>query len=153
MLSNRATTRIKVNQYTEALEDITTSLELQPVSYKALRTRARINLHLEQFDACVADFKQSLEQARAEAQTSELRGLQDELRKAETALKRSKSKDYYKILGAYIDSVVVLQFDTIFYVNVGIPRDCTEIDIKKAYRRESLKHHPDKVRTQPVLAS
>jgi preprotein translocase subunit Sec63 len=29
---------------------------------------------------------------------------------------------------------------------VGIPRDCAEIEIKKAYRRESLKHHPDKVR-------
>lgn len=27
----------------------------------------------------------------------------------------------------------------------GLARDCTEIDIKKAYRRESLKHHPDKV--------
>jgi len=28
---------------------------------------------------------------------------------------------------------------------VGIPRDCSEAEIKKGYRRESLKHHPDKV--------
>ena len=28
---------------------------------------------------------------------------------------------------------------------VGIPRECSEAEIKKAYRRESLKHHPDKV--------
>ena len=48
-----------------------------------------------------------------------------ELKKAEAALKRSKTKDYYKIL--------------------GVPRDCGDADIKKAYRRESLKHHPDKV--------
>ena len=99
LLSNRATTRTKVNQYNEALADITTSLDLYPSSFKALRTRARIYLHLEQYDACVADFKQSLEQARMEAGLAEVRGLQDELRKAETALKRSKTKDYYKILG------------------------------------------------------
>jgi len=47
------------------------------------------------------------------------------LKKAEAALKRSKTKDYYKIL--------------------GVPRDCGDAEIKKAYRRESLKHHPDKV--------
>jgi len=39
-------------------------------------------------------------------------------------LKRSKTKDYYKIL--------------------SVARDCTEIEIKKAYRKESLIHHPDK---------
>jgi DnaJ homolog subfamily C member 7 len=44
---------------------------------------------------------------------------------AEVELKRSKTKDYYKIL--------------------GVAKDCSETDIKKAYRRESLKHHPDKV--------
>ena len=54
-----------------------------------------------------------------------MRALKTELKKAESALKRSKTKDYYKIL--------------------GISRDCSESDIKKAYRRESLKHHPDKV--------
>jgi len=31
---------------------------------------------------------------------------------------------------------------------VGISKDCTEIEIKKGYRRESLKHHPDKVREE-----
>jgi len=53
-----------------------------------------------------------------------VRTLRSELKRAEAALKRSKTKDYYKIL--------------------GVPRDCNEADIKKAYRRESLKHHPDK---------
>lgn len=28
--------------------------------------------------------------------------------------------------------------------HVGLARDCSDTDIKKAYRRESLKHHPDK---------
>ena len=61
---------------------------------------------------------------------NDVRALQSELKKAEAALKRSKTKDYYKIL--------------------GVARDCGEIDIKKAYRRESLKHHPDKVTLFPV---
>ena len=40
------------------------------------------------------------------------------------AVKRSKKKDYYKL---------------------GMPRDCGDAVIKKAYRQESLKHYPDKV--------
>lgn len=68
-----------------------------------------------------------MQQAQTEGSATEndVRGLKAELKKAEAALKRSKTKDYYKIL--------------------GIPRDCGDAEIKKAYRRESLKHHPDKV--------
>lgn len=60
-----------------------------------------------------------------EGSDADVRALKAELKKAEAALKRSKTKDYYKIL--------------------GVPRDCSEAEIKKGYRRESLKHHPDKV--------
>jgi hypothetical protein len=60
-----------------------------------------------------------------------VRALRGELKRAEAALRRSKTKDYYKIL--------------------GVARDCNEADIKKAYRRESLKHHPDKVRLADFL--
>lgn len=97
------------------------------MSFKALRTRARINLHLEHFDKCVADFKSAIHQAETDNNTSdsEVRALKAELKKAEVALKRSKTKDYYKIL--------------------GVPRDCSDAEIRKGYRRESLKHHPDKV--------
>ncbi|KAF8448872.1 hypothetical protein L210DRAFT_3640505 [Boletus edulis BED1] len=124
LLSNRATTLVKLERYDEALIDTEASLALLPTSFKALRTRARIHLHLEKFDAAVADFKSSIEQAEFENADADARSLGIELRKAEAALKRSKTKDYYKIL--------------------GVPRDCSDADIKKAYRRESLKHHPDK---------
>jgi len=59
------------------------------------------------------------------ASDADVRALKVELKKAEAALKRSKTKDYYKIL--------------------GVARDCSEAEIKKGYRKESLKHHPDKV--------
>ncbi|KAH7918272.1 TPR-like protein [Leucogyrophana mollusca] len=124
LLSNRATTLVKLERYDEALSDTESSLALYPTSFKALRTRARINLHLEKYDAAIADFKSSMEQADFDGNDADVRSLRTELRKAEAALKRSKTKDYYKIL--------------------GVARDCTDAEIKKAYRKESLKHHPDK---------
>ena len=74
----------------------------------------------------MADFKSAIEYAETEGADGDVRALKTELRKAEVDLKRSKTKDYYKIL--------------------GIARECQDAEIKKAYRRESLKHHPDKVR-------
>jgi DnaJ homolog subfamily C member 7 len=73
---------------------------LIPTSFKALRTRARINLHFEKFDAAVGDFRHAIEQAGSEGSEADVRALRGELKKAEAALKRSKTKDYYKILGA-----------------------------------------------------
>ncbi|KAI0772446.1 protein prenylyltransferase [Trametes elegans] len=124
LLSNRATTLVKLERYDDALADTEASLELNSTSFKALRTRARIYLHMEKYDAAIADFKSAIEQAGIEGSDADVRALRGELKKAEVALKQSKSKDYYKIL--------------------GVDRSCTEVDIKKAYRRESLKHHPDK---------
>lgn len=72
----------------------------------------------------IADFKDAIEQANMDGAGSDVRSLQTELKKAEVELKRSKTKDYYKIL--------------------GLAKDCEDHEIKKAYRRESLKHHPDK---------
>ncbi len=47
-----------------------------------------------------------------------------EIRSAELELKKSKRKDFYKIL--------------------GLEKDATENDIKKAYRKLAIVHHPDK---------
>lgn len=46
------------------------------------------------------------------------------LDQAKLELKKSKRKDYYKVL--------------------GIPKDATVDDIKKAYRKRALLHHPGK---------
>ncbi|KAG6848255.1 hypothetical protein H0H93_001897 [Arthromyces matolae] len=124
LLSNRATTLLKLERHEEALVDTDASLILAPHSFKALRTRARLNLHLEKYDASTADFKSAIENVGGEGTEADIRALRSELKKAEAALKRSKTKDYYKIL--------------------GVARDASESEIKKAYRKESLKHHPDK---------
>ncbi|OSD00025.1 protein prenylyltransferase [Trametes coccinea BRFM310] len=124
LLSNRATTYVKLERWDDALADVEVSLELDSTSFKAARTRARIFVHMEKFEAAISDFKSAIEQAELEGSDADVRALKAELKKAEVALKQSKTKDYYKIL--------------------GVERTCTEMEIKKAYRRESLKHHPDK---------
>jgi hypothetical protein len=123
--------KLQLSRHDDALVDTEASLVLQPGSFKALRTRARIRLHKEQYEDAIADFNAAIEQAEFESAGGDVRTLRTELKRAEAALKRSKTKDYYKIL--------------------GIARDCNEADIKKAYRRESLKHHPDKVLTSRPL--
>ena len=118
LLSNRATALVKVcdvqryyfeavfihhvqlERHEDALEDTEESLRLYPASFKALRTRARIYLHLEKYDASIADFKSAIEQAEYDGNSADVKALKAELKKAELALKRSKTKDYYKILGA-----------------------------------------------------
>ncbi|CAE6483836.1 unnamed protein product [Rhizoctonia solani] len=125
LLSNRATAQFKLKQLEPALEDTNASLALNPDSYKALRTRARIHLELEHYEDAVRDFKAAQESAESDgAAGGEVRSIAEEVRKAEVLLKRSKTKDYYKIL--------------------NVARDCSDPEIKKAYRRESLIHHPDK---------
>ena len=56
-------------------------------------------MHLEQYESAVADFKSAIEYAASEGASNDERALKTELRQAEVALKRSKTKDYYKILG------------------------------------------------------
>jgi len=126
LLSNRATAYLKVNKTGEAIADADACIAISSLSWKALRTRARAHLAQDSFENAIADFRAAIEAAQGEAgvDQSTLRPLAEEMRKAEVLLKRSKAKDYYKIL--------------------GLERNCGDSDIKKAYRRESLRHHPDK---------
>lgn len=57
-------------------------------------------------------------------------GVAKDLRHAEMELKKSKRKDYYKIL--------------------GLEKDCGETEIKKAYRKLAIIHHPDKNPGDPL---
>ncbi|KAH9973385.1 hypothetical protein BJV74DRAFT_889074 [Russula compacta] len=122
LLSHRALTLVNLFRYDDALIDAEASLSLKP-HFRTLRTRAHIRMHNEEYYYAIADFRLALELAEFDGEDSHVRAIRDDLMLAEAALERSKT-DYYKIL--------------------GIPRDCNEVDIRSAYRRQSLKHHPDK---------
>jgi DnaJ homolog subfamily C member 7 len=85
----------------DALVDTEESITLNDFSFKVYRTRARIYLHMEKYDAAIADFKTAMEQAESEGSDADVKALKTELKKAEVELKRSKTKDYYKILGMH----------------------------------------------------
>lgn len=118
LYSNRATCRLKLKRYDEAMQDCEKSLELDPSYQKPLITRAKVNIAMENYQVAIDDLKAALET------NPEDRGLRAELKSAELELKKSQRKDYYKIL--------------------GIEKDAGDSEIKKAYRRQALVNHPDK---------
>lgn len=118
LYSNRATCRLKLKKYAEALEDCEKSLQLDPAYQKPLITRAKINIAMENYQVAIDDLKAALETS------PEDRTLRQELKSAELELKKSQRKDYYKIL--------------------GVEKDAGDSEIKKAYRKMALINHPDK---------
>ncbi|PSN60328.1 DNAJ domain-containing protein [Corynespora cassiicola Philippines] len=96
----------------------TEALQMNPNSLPALVNQAQRYIDADDFEAAI----RSLEQAKEHhGQTQKIQEL---LQKAHTLLKRSKQKDYYKVL--------------------DVNRDADEREIKKAYRKLSKMYHPDK---------
>lgn len=98
-------------------------MKLDPSYTKARKTKAKALGESGNWDEAVKELK-----AIAEANPSEP-NIAKEVRNAEMELKKSKRKDYYKIL--------------------GIEKDANDNEIKKAYRKLAIVHHPDKVRLIP----
>ncbi|KAH7325129.1 heat shock protein, Hsp40, DnaJ [Stachybotrys elegans] len=97
----------------------TEALELDENSFWGLLYRGKSLLKKEEFEAAI----RTLEQA-AEVRPDKKDKVHPILQKAQIALKRSKTKDYYKVL--------------------GVSNDADERQIKSAYRKASKQYHPDK---------
>jgi len=100
------------------------ALKLDENSFYGLLYRAKQQLDAEEYDAAIATYKKA-EEAAPENKTERVQNL---MREAEIALRRSKTKDYYKVL--------------------GVAKDADERQIKSAYRKLSKVHHPDKAAKQ-----
>ncbi len=103
----------------ESVADCTAALELDDGYLKALLRRAKSYMELEEYDRAVADYDKA---HRMDRTNGEYRRL---LQHARLELKKSKRKDYYKIL--------------------GVAKGANEDEIKKAYRKRALVHHPGKI--------
>ncbi|OCT53738.1 DnaJ domain-containing protein [Cladophialophora carrionii] len=118
LLGNRAMARIKIKEYAEAIADCDQALKLDPSYMKARRTRAKATGESGDWEQAVKDLKSLAEENASDAE------LAKELRNAELELKKSKRKDYYKIL--------------------GIDKDAGDKDIERAYKKKAAVLHPDK---------
>ncbi|CZR54448.1 related to tetratricopeptide repeat protein 2 [Phialocephala subalpina] len=118
LLQNRALCRQHLKDYKGAIADCENAISLDPSYTKAKKTKATSLGKAGDWEAAVRELKELQEQDPQDA------GLAKEVRNAELELKKSKRKDYYKIL--------------------GVEKEADENQIKKAYRKAAIVHHPDK---------
>jgi DnaJ homolog subfamily C member 7 len=91
---------------------------LDPSYLKARKTKAKALGESGNWEEAVREYK-----AIAESNPNEP-GIRRDVQNAEMELKKSKRKDYYKLL--------------------GVEKDASDHEIKRAYRKLAIVHHPDK---------
>ncbi|EHL02483.1 putative DnaJ like protein subfamily C member 3 [Glarea lozoyensis 74030] len=104
--------------YFEAIPWCDQALTYYEHSLHGLMSQAQRHMEADNFEAAIETLNTAKEHHPSAQQLNQL------LHNAQVELKRSKTKDYYKVL--------------------GVPRDADELQIKGAYRRMVKAHHPDK---------
>lgn len=118
LFRNRAVALVQMKEYANAISDCEKAIGLDPSYIAAKKTKANALGQSGNWEDAIREYK-ALQEADPQDAT-----LAKEIRKAELELKKSKRKDYYKIL--------------------GVDKDADDSAIKKAYRKQAIVHHPDK---------
>ncbi len=119
--ANRALCHQKLNNTMEALKDINKSISLNERYWKAYVRRGNIFMALKMYEEARSDYQKVKD---SEPDNKEVIKLLEEAKKEE---KKAKKRDYYHIL--------------------GIGKDASQDEIRKAYKKLALKWHPDRNNT------
>jgi len=114
---NRALVNSKIGNIRDAIADCSSAFAANSNYLKAIMLRAKCHNDMQNYEECVKDYETAFKMEKS----VEIRRC---LKDAKLALKKSKRKDYYKIL--------------------GIDKRASDDEIKKAYRKRALVHHPDR---------
>lgn len=118
ILYNRASAYHKLKDFKKAMNDCDSALKLNPEYGKVYVKKGDIYLDMEEFEEACRMYDQ------AKKVEPGLAGLREKIHKGKIELKKSKRKDFYKVL--------------------GVTKDATEKEIQKAYKKSALRWHPDK---------
>lgn len=110
--------QIKLGRGKDALDSCTEALKIDEELVEALAQRGEAKILTEDWEGAVQDLKEAYQKS------SQDMSIRESLMKAERALKMSKRKDWYKIL--------------------GISKTASIQEIKRAYKKLALQWHPDK---------
>jgi len=108
----------KQRMYEDALQYASKAININQSYYKAFVHRASIYNSKEMYEEAGRDFEAALKLDPTK------RELRNDIQNAKMSAKRAKRKDYYKIL--------------------DIPKAASDDDIRKAYKKRALLHHPDR---------
>ena len=117
--SNRANALAKLKRHEDAIKACNDALQANRSNAKALMRRADINLAIgekESLSKALKDYE--------ELHRSDDHDMSSKIKQTKMAIKNLGKKDLYKTL--------------------GIMRDATEDEIKRAYKKLALKYHPDR---------
>ncbi|KAK2747901.1 hypothetical protein FQN57_001492 [Myotisia sp. PD_48] len=113
-----------MNSKRKAIPYCNEAVELNPSSLHGLLSKAENQIDSEQYEAAIQTLNAANEHHSDSQEVHNMR------QKAQVLLKRSKQKDYYKVL--------------------GVDREADGATIKRAYRKLTKQFHPDKAHAQGI---